>query len=66
MWNAPSIEYFNFFSFYHIKARAEKEIRDLGAVKEKLEAEWELVKFMGQVSHWFLDDIAGFKQAFRL
>ena len=22
--------------------------RDLGAVKEKLEAEWELVKFMGQ------------------
>ena len=28
--------------------RAEKEIRDLGAVKEKLEAEWELVKFMGQ------------------
>ena len=31
------------------KARAEKEIRDLGAVKEKLEAEWELVKFMGQV-----------------
>ena len=32
------------------QARAEKEIRDLGAVKEKLEAEWELVKFMGQVS----------------
>ena len=35
--------------FYVFKARAEKEIRDLGAVKEKLEAEWELVKFMGQV-----------------
>lgn len=28
--------------------RAEKEIRDLGAIKEKLEAEWEVVKFMGQ------------------
>ena len=32
-----------------LQTRAEKEIRDLGAVKEKLEAEWELVKFMGQV-----------------
>ena len=31
-----------------LQARAEKEIRDLGVVKEKLEAEWELVKFMGQ------------------
>ena len=31
-----------------LQNRAEKEIRDLGAVKEKLEAEWELVKFMGQ------------------
>ncbi len=31
-----------------LQARAEKEIRDLGAVKEKLEAEWEVVKFMGQ------------------
>ena len=31
-----------------LQNRAEKEIRDLGSVKEKLEAEWELVKFMGQ------------------
>merc|ERR1711884_691101 len=31
-----------------LQTRAEKEIRDLGAIKEKLEAEWELVKFMGQ------------------
>lgn len=31
-----------------LQARAEKEIRDLGVVKERLEAEWELVKFMGQ------------------
>merc|ERR1719510_525921 len=31
-----------------LQNRAEKEIRDLGVVKEKLEAEWELVKFMGQ------------------
>lgn len=31
-----------------LQNRAEREIRDLGAVKEKLEAEWELVKFMGQ------------------
>ena len=31
-----------------LQARAEKEIRDLGVVKEKLEAEWEQVKFMGQ------------------
>ncbi len=31
-----------------LQARAEKEIRDLGAVKEKLEVEWEAVKFMGQ------------------
>ena len=35
------------FSFL-LQNRAEKEIRDLGAIKEKLEAEWELVKFMGQ------------------
>ncbi len=32
-----------------LQTRAEKEIRDLGAVKEKLESEWEVVKFMGQV-----------------
>ena len=31
-----------------LQNRAEKEIRELGSVKEKLEAEWELVKFMGQ------------------
>jgi hypothetical protein len=35
---------------HELQARAEKEIRDLGEVKEKLEAEWEAVKFMGQVS----------------
>ena len=39
----------NYLPSDFFKARAEKEIRDLGAVKEKLEAEWELVKFMGQV-----------------
>ena len=31
-----------------LQNRAEKEIRDLGSVKESLEQEWELVKFMGQ------------------
>jgi len=31
-----------------LQARAEREIRDLGAVKERLESEWEVVKFMGQ------------------
>ena len=36
-----------------LQTRAEKEIRDLGAVKEKLESEWEVVKFMGQVGGFF-------------
>ena len=31
-----------------LQLKAEKSIRDLGAVKEELEAEWERVKFMGQ------------------
>ena len=31
-----------------LQARAEKEIRDLGAVKERLESEWGTAKFMGQ------------------
>jgi hypothetical protein len=35
---------------HELQARSEKEIRDLGAVKEKLEAEWEVVKYMGQAS----------------
>ena len=43
--------FFGWFYFQiktELQARAEKEIRDLGVVKEKLEAEWEQVKFMGQ------------------
>ena len=39
-----------------LQNRAEKEIRDLGSVKEKLEAEWELVKFMGQEENTELRD----------
>ncbi|CAB4070009.1 unnamed protein product [Lepeophtheirus salmonis] len=31
-----------------LQSRAEKEIRDLGNIKDKLESEWEQVKFMGQ------------------
>ena len=39
-----------------LQARAEKEIRDLGAVKERLESEWETVKFMGQEENTELRD----------
>ena len=39
-----------------MQTRAEKEIWDLGAIKEKLEAEWEVVKFMGQEENTELRD----------
>ncbi|TRY80512.1 hypothetical protein TCAL_10729, partial [Tigriopus californicus] len=41
---------------HELQTRAEKEIRDLGAIKEKLEAEWEVVKFMGQEENTELRD----------